>query len=156
VFAQAPGLLDGVVLNWFGIAEGNVMQILELDVFGKGAEFDHIGVAVKKIREGQLKDLDIVSDDTQNVTVGFVEINGVRIELIEPLGENSPVDASLEKGQRLVHLCYAVPDIEAAIEHSREFGFHCIQKPVPATAFGDNHIAWLFSRTYGLVELVER
>ena len=58
------------------------MQILELDVFGKGAEFDHIGVAVNKIREGQLKDLDIVSDDTQNVTVGFVEINGVRIELI--------------------------------------------------------------------------
>jgi methylmalonyl-CoA/ethylmalonyl-CoA epimerase len=102
-----------------------------------------------------LSDLEVVSDETQNVTVGFVEINGVRIELIEPLGENSPVDASLEKGQRLVHLCYAVPDIEAAIENSWQFGFHCIQKPVPATAFGDNNIAWLFSRTYGLIELVE-
>lgn len=138
------------------MSENPLSPPLELNVFGDGAIFDHVGVAVRNIREGMLTDLSVISDETQNVTVGFVEINGVRVEMIEPLGENSPIDSSLEKGQRLVHLCYQVPDIDSAIEQSREYGFHCIQKPVPATAFGGKNIAWLFSRIYGLVELVER
>ncbi|WP_294261311.1 methylmalonyl-CoA epimerase [uncultured Sphingomonas sp.] len=52
----------------------------------------------------------------QGVRVCFVDTPNTQIELIEPLGETSPIRAFLEKnpagGQH--HLCYEVPDIHAA------------------------------------------
>jgi len=61
----------------------------------------------------------------------------------------------LKKQQSLYHLCFEVKTIEKAIEMARKHGFHCIAAPVPAKAFGSRRIAWLFSRDYGLVELLE-
>jgi methylmalonyl-CoA/ethylmalonyl-CoA epimerase len=52
----------------------------------------------------------------QGVRVCFVDTPNTQIELIEPLGDASPIRAFLEKnpagGQH--HLCYEVPDIHAA------------------------------------------
>jgi methylmalonyl-CoA/ethylmalonyl-CoA epimerase len=52
----------------------------------------------------------------QGVRVCFVDTPNTQIELIEPLGETSPIRAFLAKnpagGQH--HLCYEVPDIHAA------------------------------------------
>lgn len=52
----------------------------------------------------------------QGVRVCFVDTPNTQIELIEPLGETSPIRAFLDKnpagGQH--HLCYEVPDIYAA------------------------------------------
>ena len=127
----------------------------ELKVFGDGAVFDHAGVAVRSIRASAKSDPGIIRDEAQKVSVAFVDIGGIKLELIEPAGEDSPVASSLEKGQRLVHLCFRVPDMDAAIKKGRENGFHCIAKPVPARAFGGRKIAWLFSKTYGLTELLE-
>ncbi|MCK6630569.1 MAG: VOC family protein [Anaerolineae bacterium] len=131
--------------------------MLELNMFGDGAVFDHVGLAVRSI-EATLDGNDeatIFDDNIQKVSVAFIRMNGIKVELIEPLGEKTPVALSLKKGQQLVHLCFRVPDIEAAIEKGREHGFHCIARPVPAVAFGCRRIAWLFSRVYGLVEIVE-
>ncbi len=100
--------------------------------------------------------LEIVSDDIQNVSVAFIKMAGIKVELIEPLNENSPVNSNLKKGQRLVHLCFSVSDIGDAIKKGRTNGFHCIARPVPAKAFKNKRIAWLFSTTYGLVELLEK
>lgn len=131
--------------------------MLELNMFGDGAVFDHVGLAVRSI-EATLDGNDeatIFDDNIQKVSVAFIRMNGIKVELIEPLGEKTPVALSLKKGQQLVHLCFRVPDIEAAIEKGREHGFNCIARPVPAVAFGCRRIAWLFSRVYGLVEIVE-
>lgn len=53
---------------------------------------------------------------TQGVRVCFVDTPNTQIELIEPLGESSPIHGFLAKspagGQH--HLCYEVPDIHAA------------------------------------------
>ena len=129
--------------------------MLEVNLFGEGAIFDHIGLAVKSIREVMGENSKIVADDTQRVSVAFIETHGIKLELIEMLGENSPITASQEKGQKLVHLCFRVPEIALAVEIGRKNGFHCIAKPVPAKAFENRKIAWLFSRTYGLIELLE-
>lgn len=131
--------------------------MLELNLLGDDAVFDHVGLAVHSIEAalGAGREVDIFSDDIQKVSVAFIQMNGVSIELIEPLGEKTPVALSLKKGQQLVHLCFRVPDIEAAIQKGRENGFHCIARPVPAVAFNNRKIAWLFSRTYGLVEILE-
>ncbi|MDE2384656.1 MAG: methylmalonyl-CoA epimerase [Alphaproteobacteria bacterium] len=50
------------------------------------------------------------------VTVVFVELPNTKIELMEPLGENSPIRPFLDKNPSggMHHLCYEVDDIIAA------------------------------------------
>ena len=50
------------------------------------------------------------------VTVVFVELPNTKIELLEPLGEGSPVRGFLERNPAggMHHLCYEVEDIVAA------------------------------------------
>jgi len=50
------------------------------------------------------------------VTVVFVELPNTKIELLEPLGEGSPIAKFLEKNPDggMHHLCYEVEDILAA------------------------------------------
>mgnify|MGYP000686592399 CR=1 FL=1 len=50
------------------------------------------------------------------VTVAFVELDNTRIELLEPLGDGSPVSRFLEKhvGGGMHHVCLEVADIRAA------------------------------------------
>jgi methylmalonyl-CoA/ethylmalonyl-CoA epimerase len=126
-----------------------------LALFGEGTVFHHIGVAVRSLAALHLPDLTITRDDRQRVSVAFVEMGGVTLELVEPLGFNSPVLRSLEERQLLLHLCFCVPDLDAAIASSRRAGFHILSAPVPAPAFDGRRIVWVFSRTFGLVELLE-
>jgi methylmalonyl-CoA/ethylmalonyl-CoA epimerase len=53
------------------------------------------------------------------VTVAFVDVGNTKIELLEPLGETSPIAAFLEKNPSggMHHLCYEVDDILAARDH---------------------------------------
>lgn len=122
--------------------------------FGEHARFEHAGIAVRSIAD-TAEGLEITEDNVQKVKVAFMHINNFKVELIEPLSEKSPVTGILKKGQNFYHLCFSVPDIDMAIDAARKNGFHCIAKPVPAPAFNDNKIAWVYSRTYGLFELVE-
>jgi methylmalonyl-CoA/ethylmalonyl-CoA epimerase len=50
------------------------------------------------------------------VTVVFVELPNTKVELLEPLGEASPIAAFLEKNPvgGMHHICYEVDDILAA------------------------------------------
>ena len=50
------------------------------------------------------------------VTVIFVELENTKTELLEPLGENSPIAAFLAKNPSggIHHMCYEVGDIIAA------------------------------------------
>jgi methylmalonyl-CoA/ethylmalonyl-CoA epimerase len=128
--------------------------MVEFDFFGKDSRFNHIGLVVRSL-SSVCPDCKGVRDSTQKVTVAFTEINGLSIELIEPLGEGSPVDASLRKDMKLLHICYSVPDVEEALAECRAHGFHLIAKPVPAKAFAMRRIAWVFHKHFGLFELVE-
>lgn len=50
------------------------------------------------------------------VTTVFVELPNTKIELLEPLGEDSPISGFLERQAQggIHHLCYEVDDIDAA------------------------------------------
>ncbi|MCL5775732.1 methylmalonyl-CoA epimerase [Limibaculum sp. FT325] len=50
------------------------------------------------------------------VTVVFIELPNTKIELLHPLGENSPIKGFLEKNPSggIHHICYEVEDIIAA------------------------------------------
>jgi len=58
------------------------------------------------------------------VTVVFIDVGNTKIELLEPLGEASPIAAFLEKNPSggMHHVCYEVDDILAARDHLKASG----------------------------------
>lgn len=130
-------------------------------------KLSHIGILVKDIEQGiknheslfGYKQLGpIVDDPTQKVRVvlmGTSDTDPVKIELISPLSDDSPVSDLLKKRQSLYHLCYEVPDIEEAKKKARENGAVIISQPVEAPLFDDRKICFLFTRDHYVIELVE-
>jgi methylmalonyl-CoA/ethylmalonyl-CoA epimerase len=53
------------------------------------------------------------------------------------------------------HLCFETSDIEAALTHAKDNGCIVISGPVPAVAFDGRRIAWIYTRSRQLFELVE-
>jgi hypothetical protein len=123
--------------------------------FGEDAQFEHVGIAVKSIRN-EFQDMMITEDPLHKVNVAFIYIHDIKVELVEPISESSPVSNVLQKGQSLYHLSFTVPDINKALKTARENGFHCIANTLPGKAYDDTSVTWVFSRVYGLVELIER
>jgi methylmalonyl-CoA/ethylmalonyl-CoA epimerase len=58
-----------------------------------------------------------VDQPAHGVTTVFIELPNTKIELLHPLGENSPVATFLAKNPSggMHHVCYEVEDIEAAV-----------------------------------------
>ncbi|TGP23298.1 MULTISPECIES: methylmalonyl-CoA epimerase [unclassified Mesorhizobium] len=58
------------------------------------------------------------------VTVVFVDVGNTKIELLEPLGDASPIAAFLERNPSggMHHVCYEVDDILAARDHLKASG----------------------------------
>ena len=54
--------------------------------------------------------------DEHGVTVVFIELPNTKVELLEPIDENSPIAAFLDKNPKggMHHICYEVDDIDAA------------------------------------------
>jgi methylmalonyl-CoA/ethylmalonyl-CoA epimerase len=133
-----------------------------------GFKLRHVGVAVPKL--GPTTDaLDalfgykVVSgpfdDPIQKVSVSFLaksENDVAEIELIAPLGEDSPITSMLAKGVGAAyHLCFETSDIERALVHAKKNGCIIVSPPVPAVAFNGRKIAWIYTRSRQLFELVE-
>jgi len=59
------------------------------------------------------------AEPDHGVTVIFVELPNTKIEFLEPLGEDSPINGFLEKSPSggIHHLCYEVEDITVARDH---------------------------------------
>ena len=62
------------------------------------------------------------------VTVIFIELPNTKIELLYPLGENSPIQGFLDKNPSggIHHVCYEVEDIIAARDHLKATGARVI------------------------------
>lgn len=128
--------------------------MVEAEFFGDGARFHHIGLTVRCIAELH-PELESWFDPIQKVRVAFLTVHGAPIELVEPVGPDSPVSRSLQGGQRLLHLCFQVAALHEAESAARAHGFRALGPPDPAVAFGGRRIVWIFSPHYGLVELLE-
>ncbi len=98
-------------------------------------------------------------DPIQKVAVNFLttsDHDAVEIELIAPLTEDSPIRAMLAKGGGgAYHLCFETNDLEAALNHARKNGCIIVSGPVPAVAFQNRRIAWIYTSSRQLFELVE-
>ena len=104
-------------------------------------ELDHIGVAVESLQKGQafysalgLGPMSVEKVESEKVTVGFFELdNDARIELLEPMSEDSPVGKFLKsRGPGIHHICLKVPDIRATIRGLKAQGVQMInEEPRP-------------------------
>jgi methylmalonyl-CoA/ethylmalonyl-CoA epimerase len=126
----------------------------------------HVGVVVRSVKEsgavyaeqlGMCALGPAVHDPVQRVIVQFWAQEGCTpIELIEPVGDDSPVASLLSKGGGLAHLCYEVDDLEETLNDVRQNGGIVISGPVPATAFHECRIAFVILRGIGVTEFVEK
>jgi len=96
-------------------------------------KLNHVGIATPSIEESWKLYRDVlgVTDITerralpeQGVWVSFVNLPNAQIELIEPHGEDSPINAFLEKNPRggQHHVCFEVADIIVARDDMRAKG----------------------------------
>src|SRR5436853_4713902 len=93
---------------------------------------NHVAIAVRDI--GQASNIyrnilgatvsDPVAQPEHGVTTVFIGLPNTKIELLEPLGENSPIAKFLERnpGGGMHHVCYEVDDIYAARDGMKAMG----------------------------------
>src|SRR6185312_17444151 len=98
-----------------------------------------------------------VVDTTQGVRCIFMDIgDGALIELLEPHGENSPVQRHLDKGGGIFHTCYEVDDLDETLRKLGETGRAIVVRdPTPAPAIGHRRIAFVVTEDRDLLEFVE-
>jgi methylmalonyl-CoA/ethylmalonyl-CoA epimerase len=129
--------------------------------------FHHVGVAVRDLSKAipickALFHYELTAgpfdDPIQKVSVCFLSCgkDDVIMELVAPLGPDSPIDRTLKKGGGTYHVCYSVANINDAILYLTEKGSLLLSGPVPAVAFQMREIAWVMTEIGLLVELVQK
>ncbi|RYC17631.1 methylmalonyl-CoA epimerase [Ciceribacter ferrooxidans] len=91
------------------------------------------------------------------VTVVFVELPNTKIELLEPLGADSPIAAFLAKNPSggMHHICYEVDDILAARDRLTESGARVLGNGEPKTGAHGKPVLFLHPKDFNgtLIEL---
>jgi len=127
---------------------------------------DHIGIAVRSFAERiplyrDLLGVPLVREEdvpSEGVRVAFLGAGETHVELLEPLGGKGPIADFLKKrGEGIHHLCFAVDDIEKALERVRAAGLTVIGD-APRPGAGGCRVAFLHPRSTGgvLIELSEK
>lgn len=93
------------------------------------------------------------------VTVVFIELPNTKIELLYPLGEDSPINGFLEKNPAggIHHVCYEVDDILAARDRLKESGARVLGSGEPKIGAHGKPVLFLHPKDFQgtLVELEE-
>jgi methylmalonyl-CoA/ethylmalonyl-CoA epimerase len=91
------------------------------------------------------------------VTVAFVELENTKIELIEPLSEDSPIAKFLAEnpGGAIHHLCFEVADILAAREQLKRAGVRALGDGRPKIGAHGKPVLFLSPKDFAgtLIEL---
>jgi len=127
----------------------------------------HIGIAVPSITEALRFYHDVLGLSPDRGEGGPEAVDGARIvslhfgdvdvELLEPNDPASPVAKFLAKrGPGIHHVCYRVPDLDAALARCRAAGYQLVDEK-PRRGAGGRRIAFLHPKaTNGiLLELTE-
>jgi methylmalonyl-CoA/ethylmalonyl-CoA epimerase len=102
-------------------------------------KIDHIGIAVTSIEESlpyyrDVLGLEYLGEETvpdQKVRVAFLRIGESRIELLEPISDESPIKGFLEKrGGGIHHIAVRVDSIEAGLDKHKSSEVRLIDNEV--------------------------
>jgi len=131
-------------------------------VFGS---IDHIGVAVADLDAAiaihrDTYGMPLVHRETieaQGVEAALLDVGESHVELLAPLGDDTPVGKFLAKrGPGLHHVAYQVDDIEATLRRLRDQGLRLIDES-PRTGIRQSQVAFLHPSSSGgvLTEIVQ-
>ncbi|TVQ53741.1 MAG: methylmalonyl-CoA epimerase [Rhodobacteraceae bacterium] len=126
---------------------------------------NHVAIAVPDIAAGAAQYRDTlgatVTEPTpqpdHGVTVVFIELPNTKIELLEPLGADSPIAGFLAKNPSggIHHVCYEVDDILAARDRLKAAGARVLGDGEPKIGAHGKPVLFLHPKDFNgtLVEL---
>lgn len=126
---------------------------------------NHVAIAVPDLAAGTALYRDTLgatvsapqAEPDHGVTVVFIELPNTKIELLEPLGETSPIAAFLAKNPSggIHHVCYEVDDILAARDRLRAGGARLLGDGEPKIGAHGKPVLFLHPKDFNgtLVEL---
>jgi methylmalonyl-CoA epimerase len=131
-------------------------------VFGR---IDHIGVAVADLESAielhtRAYGMPLVHRETiaeQGVEAALLDIGDSHVELLAPLGDDTPVGRFLaRRGPGLHHVAYRVEDVAATLDDLRAAGVRLIDEQ-PRTGIRGSRVAFLHPSASGgvLTEMVQ-
>jgi len=129
-------------------------------------KIDHIGIAVKSIKEtsellSNILGLKVAGEEIveeQKVKVAFLPLGDSELELLESTSAEGPIARFIEKkGEGIQHIAFRVNNIEEVLEKLKKGGVRLIDEK-PRYGAGGAKIAFLHPKcTNGiLVELCQR
>lgn len=129
-----------------------------------GLSFHHVGLACRDLGVeaaahavlGYVPEGEVFEDPHQRIRGWFHALGPFRVELLEPLDEQSPLVSWLERGVRMYHVCYETDDLDGALAQLLAGGHRTVSAATPAVAFGGRPVAFVMLRTRGLIELLQR
>ena len=93
------------------------------------------------------------------VTTVFIKLDNTNIELLEPLGKDSPIDKFLKRNPAgsIHHLCYEVEDIKFAILNLQNKGYNILGNGIPREGAHGKPVIFLHPKEFNgtLIELEE-
>ena len=96
--------------------------------------------------------------ESQGVEAALLDVGDGHVELLEPLGDDTPIGKFISKrGAGLHHVAYAVNDIDAALPRLKEARDRADRRPSRETGIRDSKVAFLHPRSTGgvLTEIVQ-
>ena len=129
-------------------------------------QFHHIGYVTDSIintsalyLQAGYRATPVIEDTIQRVKICFLTKDGLpRIELIEPIDEQSSVNKILKKsGVAPYHVCYEVDDVNESVDELvNDLGYIPLFRPVEAIALDNRLICYLYKKEIGFIELVNK
>lgn len=127
---------------------------------------DHIGIAVRNLEEMLpyytetlgCPLMKIEQVDSQKVRVAFIDAGNIKLELLEPTDETSPIAKFIEKrGEGIHHVAFGVDNIEQRMEELRTAGVQLLSE-APKPGAGGAMVAFMHPKSSGgvLYELCEK
>ena len=126
---------------------------------------NHIAIAVPDLAAASAKYRDLLGAHVgqpqplpeHGVTVVFIDTGNTKVELLEPLGENSPIAAFIAKNPAggMHHICFEVPDLTAAAATLTAGGARILGDGTPRTGAHGLPVLFLHPKDFDgtLVEL---
>lgn len=123
----------------------------------------HVGVAVPDLEAALAFYRDVLGltphppEQADGATIVSLPFGESEVELLTPHDPDSPIARFLAKrGPGIHHICYRVPDLDAALEACRRAGYRLVDA-TPRTGAGGRRIAFVHPKaTAGiLLELTE-
>ncbi len=124
----------------------------------------HIGIAVENLADALAFYRDILgltptaSASADGATIVSLPFGDPQVELLEPATPDGPIARFLAKrGPGIHHVCYEVPDLDAALHRCRAGGYRLVDDTPRIGAHG-RRIAFLHPKSTAgiLIELTER